>query len=64
MIFGWLWFVLFWGGLIWAIVWAVNRTSSGGQSGRQPTPLDIVKERLARGEITEEEFQRLKGHIS
>ena len=64
MIFGWLWFVLFWGGLIWAIVWAVNRTSSGGPGGRQPTPLDIARERLARGEITEEEFQRLKQHLA
>ena len=64
MLFGWLWFALLWGGLIWAIVWGVSRATGGGHSSRQPTPLDIAKERLARGEISEEEFQRLKQHLS
>jgi len=59
MLVGWVWFVLFWGGLIALIVWAVNRM--GGRS--QPvarTPLDIVKERYARGEIGAEEFERIR----
>ncbi len=64
MLFGWLWFALFWGGLIWLIVWGVNRLSGGTQSDRSRTPLDIARERLAKGEITEEEFQRLKQHLS
>lgn len=68
MAFGWLWFVLFWGGIIWLIVWAVNRLSGrrpeeGSRRG-EPTPLDIARERLAKGEISEEEFLRLKQHLS
>ena len=64
MIFGWVWFVLFWGAIVWLIAWAINRISAGGQSDRSRTPLDIAKERLAKGEISEEEFQRLKQHLS
>jgi uncharacterized membrane protein len=64
MVFGLLWFVLFWGGIIWAVVWAVSRISRGDQGGRQPIPMDIARERLAKGDITEEEFLRLKGHLS
>jgi len=68
MAFGWVWFVLFWGGLIWLIVWAVNRISGRrpeeGSQWRERTPLDIARERLAKGEINEEEFQRLKQHLS
>ena len=62
MVFGWAWFVLFWGGIVWLIVWGINRVS-GQREERRPTPLDIAKERLARGEISEEEFQRLKQHL-
>ncbi len=68
MAFGWLWFVIFWGGLIWLIVWGVNRLSGRGpeerSARREPTPLDIARERLARGEISEEEFLRLRQHLS
>ena len=59
MLVGWLWFVLFWGGIIALIVWAVNRT--GGRSEPAPqTALDIAKERYARGEINAEEFERIR----
>ena len=55
----------FWGTIIGLIVWPISRVSSaGGQSDRSRTPLEIAKERLARGEISEEEFQRLKEHLS
>lgn len=68
MAFGWLWFVLFWGGIIWLIVWAVNRLSGRrpeeGPQRRESTPLEIARERLAKGEISEEEFLRLKQHLS
>ncbi len=35
-----------------------------GKGARRSDPLDILKERLARGEITEEEYDRLKEKLS
>ena len=63
MVFGWIWMVVFWGALITLVLWAVNRI--GASSTRESAgPLDIAKERLARGEIDEDEFRRLKEHLS
>jgi putative membrane protein len=63
MVFGGLMMILFWGGLIVAIVLAVrylggSRHVGGGTAPAPPprTPLDILKERYARGEIEREEF--------
>ncbi len=35
-------------------------SGSGGSVGARPDPLDILKERLARGEITPEEYEERK----
>ena len=64
MVSGWVWFVVFWGTIVWLIAWAVNRVGGGSQRDGSRTALEIAKERLARGEISEEEFQRLKEHLS
>jgi len=48
------------------IVAAVIRTLSGKGRGYDQTfhtPLDILKERYARGEITREEFHRMKDDL-
>jgi putative membrane protein len=64
--YGWPWpgliwlivFILFWAGLITLLVWAV-RSSTGAR--RQPdTAREALRRRLAAGEITEEEFERIK----
>jgi putative membrane protein len=57
--FGVLWMTLFWIGIVLLIVWAVrqfsrDRTGSEGSSDRA---LDILKERYARGEIDQDEFE-------
>jgi len=59
MVFGWLWFVLFWGFVVGLIAWAVYRLS-GRSEERRPGPLEIAKERYARGEISAEEFERIR----
>lgn len=64
MVFGWLWFVLFWGSTIWLIVWVTNRLRKPDETRRETSYLEIAKARLARGEITEEEFQRLKQYLA
>jgi putative membrane protein len=66
---GWLPFV---GGLFWIliIIGAVlvvsslgRREKPGSALGAGETPLDILKTRLARGEITFEEYEKLKQEV-
>ena len=51
-------FVLFWIGVVWLIVTLVRRDrDSGPPAGpRRPPALDVLEERYARGEISQEEF--------
>jgi putative membrane protein len=52
--------IVFWGGIIALIIWLVRRFGQGnGVSGRRD-PLDIAKERYARGEINREQFEQIK----
>jgi putative membrane protein len=64
--FGWLWMLvplLFWGGLLTLIVWAVMRIFPGGRAGSTPyegsarSAEDTLRERFARGEIDAEEYE-------
>ena len=57
---GAVWMLLFWGSIIALVVWGINRLSRAGDSSRSQTPLDIAKNRYARGEISREEFEQLK----
>jgi putative membrane protein len=62
MIFGGLWILLFWGVIIGLIVWGVTRLAGGRPERRdaEETPLEIARKRLARGEITREQFEELQ----
>jgi putative membrane protein len=62
MVFGVILMILFWGGIITLIIWGIGRLSRHGTIGK-PTPLDILKERYARGEITKEQFEQMKKDI-
>ncbi|HEX6263035.1 MAG TPA: SHOCT domain-containing protein [Actinomycetota bacterium] len=63
---GWIWgalmMLLFWGGLIALVVFLVrgspSRTSHGEERRRGPEARDILAERFARGEISEDEFEQ------
>ena len=57
MVWGMIMMVLFWGGLIALFVWGIQ--SLGGRVGPR-SPLDIAKERLARGEMTAQEFEQIR----
>ncbi|MEQ8202132.1 MAG: SHOCT domain-containing protein [Syntrophomonadaceae bacterium] len=53
--------ILFWVLLVLLLIWLFNnmarkRDASSGTN----TPLDILKTRLAKGEITKEEFEEMK----
>ena len=71
--FGWPWpgliwlvfVVLFWGGLIALLIWAVRSTTAPRRHPYQPdmtreSAMDMLRRRLAEGEITPEEFERIK----
>jgi putative membrane protein len=57
-----IWMVVFWGGLIALIVWAVSRftRSENKRGGKKQDPLDIARERYARGEISKEQSEQIK----
>ena len=46
--------------IVLVVVWTVNRSRPGGTEN----PLDILKRRYARGEITKEEYERMKQELS
>ncbi len=64
MAFGGLWMVIFWGGLIALIVWGITKLSRGSDSAPKHDPLDVARERYAKGEISREEFEQLKKDLS
>lgn len=66
--FGWIFMLIFWGLVAWAI-FALVRGAGGhgccgnerGKHGRgEKIALDILKERYAKGEINKEEFESKK----
>jgi putative membrane protein len=63
--FGWMWMLgglLVMVGFVVLVVWAVGAVNRGGTSNEpgRPTALDILRERYARGEITQQEFEQAK----
>ena len=56
--------VVFWGGLIALIVWGITRLTRRGDSASKRDPLDIAKDRYAKGEISREEFEQFKKDLS
>ena len=67
MLFGSIWFILLLAGIIALVVWGVKKATdqgSPGSSAGQRSPLDIAKERYAKGEISKEEFEQIKKDLS
>jgi putative membrane protein len=61
----WMWIlgsvmmVIVMGGLILLVVWAVN-TVGGSRPGSSNTALEVLKRRLAAGEITQDEYEKTR----
>lgn len=70
MMFGGLAMILFWGALIVLVVLLVRRFGARTPQGdaapppSESSPLDILNERFARGEIDKEEFEERKKLLS
>ncbi|HEY8531623.1 MAG TPA: SHOCT domain-containing protein [Limnochorda sp.] len=63
---GALFMILFWAVLIGGIVWLVRTLAEGSRTARQEGPsraLAILEERFARGEISAEEFRRMREEL-
>jgi len=61
----WMWIlgslvmILFGGGLIVLVVWAI-RAAGGSRSGSSDNALEVLKRRLAAGEITQDEYEKTR----
>jgi len=63
MAFGGMWFVVFWGLIVWAVVSLTTRKGVASPAGPS-TALEIAKTRYARGEISREEFEQLRRDLA
>lgn len=56
--------LLFWGSIIALAVWAIRRVTDDrpgdGWYRHHKSPMEFLKERYARGEISKEEYDRIK----
>ena len=59
MLFGGIWMFIFWGGLIALIIWGITRFT-GCDVSIKHAPLEVAKERYAKGEINKEQFEQIK----
>jgi len=59
--FGWIFMIIFWGVVIYLVLAFLKSNKTDSQdSGKKETAEDILKKRYARGEISQEEFERMK----
>jgi putative membrane protein len=66
--FGWIFGILLIGLVVWAVIRVAgnnaNRTEDHRQISSENSPMDILKKRYARGEISKEEFEEMKKNLN
>ncbi len=62
------WMIIFWviiiGLLVWGGIALAKRANSASGATQKSDPLDMAKERYAKGEISKEEFEQIKKDLS
>lgn len=67
MTMGWLWMVVFWGLIIWAVYAVISRLErkpTDQEPREEATALDILERRYARGELTTEQFEEMRTRLT
>jgi putative membrane protein len=67
MVFGLGWFaiIIFWALLILGIIYLVKLIAGSPKKGdKEETAIDILKKRYAKGEISKEEFEKIKDDLT
>lgn len=59
-----LWWIVIIAVVVMVVKWLVSSYDTAGRSSRENTAMEILKERYARGEIDEQEFQKRKRELS
>jgi putative membrane protein len=61
---GWIWMLLVWGMIIGGVAYVIKTTTQkNGASNVSEIPIDVLKKRYAEGEISKEEYERMKNHL-
>jgi putative membrane protein len=55
--------ILLWVGMIAVVIYLFKVLSTKSPAPSSKTPLDILKERYAKGEINENDFERMKNQL-
>lgn len=67
LMFGGGWMVIVWVAVIGLIIWgvvALSRRREIGPGRRLRSPMDVARERYAKGEISREEFEQIRRDLS
>ncbi len=55
--------LLFWGAIIWLAVTLVNSSRAGKSREESGSPIEILKKRFAKGEITKKQYEKIKKEL-
>lgn len=56
--------LLFWGAVIFGIIWLVRSSSDGWKFGRRETSFEILERRFAEGAISADEYQERRAVLT